>query len=37
VISGHTQSKRRLPDRPLSERISSGNIHDKVYRHRRSV
>ncbi|KAL5410936.1 hypothetical protein PMIN04_010455 [Paraphaeosphaeria minitans] len=29
VISGHTQSKRRLPDRPLSERISCGNMHDK--------
>ena len=37
VISGYTQSKRCLPDRPLSKRISSGNIHDKVYRHRRSV
>jgi hypothetical protein len=37
VISGHTQSKRRLPDRPLSKRISSGNIYDKVYRHRRSL
>ncbi|KAK7189042.1 hypothetical protein PSPO01_04629 [Paraphaeosphaeria sporulosa] len=29
VIGGHTQSKRRLPDRSLSEHISSGNIHDK--------
>lgn len=34
VTSGHTQPKRRLPDRPLSKRILSGNVHDKVYRHR---
>jgi len=34
VTSGYTQSNRRLPDRPLSQRISSGNIHDKVNRHR---
>jgi hypothetical protein len=34
VTSGYTQSKRRLPDRPLSQRISSGNIHDRVNRHR---
>jgi hypothetical protein len=37
VISGHTQSKRRLPDRPLSERISPGNIYEKVYRIRHSL
>ncbi|KAK7177569.1 hypothetical protein PSPO01_16381, partial [Paraphaeosphaeria sporulosa] len=29
VTCGHAQSKRRLPDRPLSTRISSGNIYDK--------
>ncbi|KAI2483822.1 ZnF-C3H1 domain containing protein [Pyrenophora tritici-repentis] len=29
VTKGHTQSKRRLPDRPLSKRVSSENIHDK--------
>lgn len=34
VINGHTQSPRRLPDRPLAERISSGNSNVKSHRHR---